>query len=291
MEGVEDMDVMVFGGGPGIVMAYTATLGGAMGAQGAVRKIEVGSSAGGGEGRVSVEEKVKLDSVMRLTEKEVAAAVAAGAAKGGVISMGPGGRISQMKFEKPVVSETEVALEKVGEGPTIEGFPTEHYRMVQAATVKTKIGEQSQTSRTETTTDFYYSADLQSMLAPYKGIRRVMGQLSGVMPIMPLRHLRGGAGASWTPMPMIEPSHAAMMDTTYAKAFRRERAKLPKGAPMKTVVQSKVTTEGQTTITVATSSIENIRKTDLPASTWEVPSGYTNNSVKIRHEPPVRRQN
>jgi hypothetical protein len=159
---------------------------------------------------------------------------------------------------------------------------------VQAATVKTKMGEQSQTTRTETTTDYYYSTDLQNMLAPYKGIRRVMSQLSGAM--LPMISISGGGGA--VRMPMIAAGGAAMSDTGYAKALRKERAKLPKGTPMKTVVETKTITDGQTTISVSTSAIENIRKTDLPPSTWEVPAGYANNSVRMHREaPPARKRN
>jgi hypothetical protein len=166
---------------------------------------------------------------------------------------------------KPEVSETKVQAEDLGAGPAIDGHPTVHHRFTEAATVKMNFMGNDVTSRTETTTDYYFATDLKPLAAmagrnPFSGMTGGMGGGRGG---------RGGRG-----MGMGGGFGGAMSDTAFAEKVRAEREKLYKGVPVRIITLTKSTRDGQTTTVTTTVNITNIKATEVADAMFTPPEGY-----------------
>lgn len=62
---------------------------------------------------------------------------------------------------KMQMSDVKIEAKEMGAGPTIQGYPTRHYQMIQNYTVSASMFGRSSKSRTETTTDYYIAPNLR----------------------------------------------------------------------------------------------------------------------------------
>lgn len=149
-----------------------------------------------------------------------------------------------MKME---MTDIHIDAQDMGAGPSIQGYPTRHMRMVQNYTMTATVFGRSNKSTTATTTDSYLSTTLRIA----------------------------------NPFTSNSEQFAGAADMFNNPDFKRQlmaaQAKMPKGAvPLKTVTTS-VTTDGKgkAETTVSTMEMTNFKASNIPASAFEIPSGYT----------------
>ncbi len=143
-------------------------------------------------------------------------------------------------------SDVSASGDIAGAGEAIEGYSTIKYHVVDNATMTmTIMGRRSQ-SITRSTTDIWIAPKLSAAINP-------MG-----------RSLTG--------------SHSGA-NSAYTDALTAAYAKLPKGAPLKTVTHSETVDNGKTTRSDMTMTLAHLTTGAVSASVFELPAGYTKNDL------------
>jgi hypothetical protein len=175
-----------------------------------------------------------------------------------------------MEPPKPEVSDTKVQAEDLGDGPAIDGHPTKHQKFTEAATVKMNFMGNDVTSRTETTTEYFFATDLKAV-----SVMAGRNPFSSMMGGGPGRGGRGGGGGRGMGMGGGGMGFGgAMSDSGFAQKVRAEREKLYKGLPLKTVTVTKTTRDGQTNTVTTTVTISNFKTADVADAMFTAPEGY-----------------
>jgi hypothetical protein len=148
-----------------------------------------------------------------------------------------------MKFE---MSDIKIESRNLGGGEKIEGYPTVHYQLVENYTMNVKMFGRSSTSRTETTTDFYFAPSLKGLTNPFVSNGRAMAQ-----------------------------SFDMFNNPDYKAQMAAAQARIEHSVPLKTVVRTVSTDDkGKQKVTVVTSEMVNFRNIDVPKSTFAIPEDY-----------------
>ena len=150
---------------------------------------------------------------------------------------------------KMQMSDVKIDAQDMGAGPSIQGHATRHIRMIQNYTVSASVLGRTSKNRTETTTDYYIASNLR------------------------------------IPNPFVSTEQAnAMMaqfdmfnTPEYKNQMAAANAKMPKtGAPLRWVATTITTDEkGKQETSTATMEMVNFKTGNIPASEFEIPSGYT----------------
>lgn len=149
---------------------------------------------------------------------------------------------------KMEMSDVKIEATEVGAGPSIQGYPTRHYRMIQNYTVSAKVFGRTSKNRTETTTDFYIAPNMR------------------------------------VPNPFVSSDQAnAMMaqfdmfnNPDYKSQMAAASAKMPKkGAPLRWEAKTVSTDEkGKQETSLSVMEMVNFKAGNIPASTFQIPADY-----------------
>lgn len=144
------------------------------------------------------------------------------------------------------MSDIKIDAHNLGSGGTIQGYPTVHYQMVQNYTITAKVLGRSSTSRSESTTDYYFAPALKGLANPFVQ-----------------------NGQAWAQ------SFDIFNNPDYKSQMTAAQSKIQYGVPLKSVVRTVRTDEkGKQEVSVVTTEMVNFRNTDVPRSTFEIPAGF-----------------
>ncbi len=148
---------------------------------------------------------------------------------------------------KMEMSDVKIESHNLGAGEILQGYKTVHYQMVQNFTVNVKVFGRSSKSRNESTTDYYFAPALKGLANPFVSNGQAWAQLGDMY---------------------NNPDYKSQMDAA--------RSRIEFGVPLKTVVKTVRTDDkGKAEASVVTSEMLNFHNTDVPASTFHIPEGYT----------------
>ena len=150
-----------------------------------------------------------------------------------------------MKME---LSDVKIDAHDLGAGESVQGYPTRHIRMVQNYTVSASMLGRKSTTRSETTTDYYFAPSLR-IANPFVSNSQQMATMA---------------------------QFDMFKNPDYQRQMTAANAKLPKnGVPLKTVTTTVSTNEkGKMDTTVTTMEMVNFKPGNIPASTFAIPSDY-----------------
>lgn len=147
---------------------------------------------------------------------------------------------------KMEMSDVKIDAQSLGAGEMIEGYKTVHYRMVENYTVSTKVFGRSSTSRSETTTDYYFAPSLKGLANPFMASGKQMAQSFDMF---------------------NNPAYKTQMATAMAK--------IQFGVPVRSVTRTVSTDDkGKQQVSVVTSEMVNFKNIDVPHSTFAIPEGF-----------------
>ena len=148
---------------------------------------------------------------------------------------------------KMEMSDIKIESHNLGAGETLQGYKTVHYQMVQNYAVSVKVFGRGSKSRTETTTDYYFAPALKGLANPFVSNSQAWAQ-----------------------------SFDVFNNPDFKSQMVAAQSKIEYGVPVKSVVKTVTTDDkGKRQTSVVTSEMINFHNTDVPASTFHVPVGYT----------------
>ncbi len=151
---------------------------------------------------------------------------------------------------KMQMSDVKIDAEDMGAGPTLQGYPTRHIRMIQNYTMNASIMGRSSKTRSESTTDYYFAPTLR-IANPFVSNSNSMAMMSQFSDMF--------------------------NNPDYKSQMEKANAKLPKnGVPLRTVT-TMVSTDEKGKAETMTSVMEmlNFKSGNIPASEFAIPAGYT----------------
>jgi hypothetical protein len=149
---------------------------------------------------------------------------------------------------KMQVSDVKIDAQDMGAGPSVQGYATRHFRMVQNYTVSASVFGKTSKTRSETTTDYYIAPTLK-IANPFvmnAQTTEMMGQFD-------------------------------MFNTPdYKNQMAAANAKMPKtGVPLRMETKMVSTDEkGKAETSTSVMEMTNFKAGNIPASTFEIPSDY-----------------
>lgn len=149
---------------------------------------------------------------------------------------------------KMQISDVKIDAQDLGAGPMVQGYPTRHIRMIQNYTVSASVFGKTSKSRSEATTDYYFAPSLR-IANPFVSNSQQMAMMA---------------------------QFDMFKNPDYQSQMAAANAKLPKNAvPLKMVTNTVTTDEkGKQETAVTTMEMVNFKATNVPASTFAVPSDY-----------------
>ena len=149
---------------------------------------------------------------------------------------------------KMQISDVRIDAQDMGAGETVQGYPTRHVRMVQNYTVSASMFGKKSTSRSETTTDYYFAPSLK-IANPFVSNSAQMAMLA---------------------------QFDMFKNPDYQQQLQAANAKLPKnGVPLKTVTTTVTTDEkGKAETSTMIMEMVNFKASSIPASAFAIPSDY-----------------
>ena len=149
---------------------------------------------------------------------------------------------------KMEMSDVKIEAHNLGAGETIQGYPTQHYQMVQNYTVSIKVFGHESKSRNESTTDYYFAPSLKGLANPFVSNSQAYAQSFDMF---------------------NNPDYKSQMSAAMAKIGSS-------GVPLKSVAKSVRTDDkGKQETTIVTTEMVNFKNGDIPSSTFAIPAGYT----------------
>lgn len=147
---------------------------------------------------------------------------------------------------KMEMSDVKIDAQNLGAGETIQGYKTEHYRLVQNYTVNMKVFGRSSKSRSETTTDYYFAPALKGLSNPFVSSGEKMGE-----------------------------SFDMFNNPDFKSQMAAARSKIEFGVPLKTLIKTiRTDDKGKQTVSNVTSEMLNFKNTDVPKSLFAIPADY-----------------
>ena len=149
---------------------------------------------------------------------------------------------------KMQISDVKIDAQDLGAGPMVQGYATRHIRMTQNYTVSASVFGKTSNSRSEATTDYYFAPSLR-IANPFVSNSQQMAMMA---------------------------QFDMFKNPDYQSQMAAANAKLPKNAvPLKMVTNTVTTDEkGKQETAVTTMEMVNFKATNVPASTFAVPSDY-----------------
>ena len=143
------------------------------------------------------------------------------------------------------MSDVKIEAQSMGSGGTVNGYSTQHVRLVQNYTMNTRVMGRTSTSRVETTTDYYFAPELKALVNPFvqnSSAFTAMGDMFN------------------------NPEYKRQMEAAQAKL---------NGVPVKTVSRSVTTNpDGKQETGIVTTEMTGFQNTDIAAANFAVPSGF-----------------
>ena len=149
---------------------------------------------------------------------------------------------------KMQMSDIKIDAQDLGAGPTVQGYPTRHIRMVQNYTMTASMFGKTSKTRNESTTDYYFAPSLR-IANPFVMNSQQMAMMA---------------------------QFDMFKNPDYQSQMAAASAKLPKnGVPLKMVMNNVATDEkGKQETSVTTMEMVNFKATNIPASAFAIPSDY-----------------
>lgn len=143
------------------------------------------------------------------------------------------------------MSDVKVEAQSMGSGGVVNGYSTQHVRLVQNYTMNATVMGRSSTSRVETTTDYYFAPELRALVNPFvqnSGAFTAMGDMFN--------------------------------NAEYKQQMEAVQSKLT-GVPVKSVARSVTTNpDGKQETSIVTTEMTGFQNSDIAAATFAVPSGF-----------------
>lgn len=153
---------------------------------------------------------------------------------------------------KVEMTNVHIDADRVQPDTTIDSYKTLHYRMTQQYHMKMSMAFIHQENDVNTTADYYYAPQFDDLINPYMS--------SG-----------WSAGSNFFNSP------------DYTNQMKAATAKLHHGVPVLVVMHTtNVDKKGKSETGTTTMHTTNLVRGDVPASTFEIPAGYT------KYEPPAQ---
>ncbi|MBA2684636.1 MAG: hypothetical protein H0U66_09120 [Gemmatimonadaceae bacterium] len=154
-----------------------------------------------------------------------------------------------VKFE---MTNVHLDANRVQPDTTVDGFRTQHYKLTQTYHMKLSMAFIHQETDVNTSGDYYYAHELDDLINPYMS-------------------------TGWSS------STNFFNNADYTSQLKAVAAKMPHGVPVLAVIRSTNTDKkGKQQTGTTTMHSTNIVRGDIPASTFEIPAGYT------KYEPPTQ---
>jgi hypothetical protein len=154
-----------------------------------------------------------------------------------------------MKFE---MTNVHVDANRVQPDTTVDSYKTQHYRMTQQYHMKMSIAFIHQENDVNTTGDYYYATEFDDLINPY-------------------------LSSGWSS------SSNFFNSPDYTNQIKAASAKMHHGVPVLVVMHTNnVDKKGKSVTGTTTMHTTNLVRGDIPASTFEIPAGYT------KYEPPTQ---
>jgi hypothetical protein len=154
-----------------------------------------------------------------------------------------------VKFE---MTNVHVDADRVQPDTTVDGYKTQHYRMSQAYHMKMSMAFIHQENDVNNIMDYYYAPEFDDLINPYMS-------------------------SGWSS------SGNFFNNPDYTAQLKAASAKLHHGVPVLVVMHSTNTDKkGKAVNGTTTMHTTNLVRGDVPASTFEIPAGYT------KYEPPTQ---
>lgn len=149
---------------------------------------------------------------------------------------------------KMQISDVKIDAQDLGAGESVQGYPTRHVRMVQNYTVSASMFGRKSTSKSETTTDYYFAPSLR-IANPFVSNSEQMAMMS---------------------------QFDMYRNPEYQSQMAAAQAKLPKnGVPLKTVTTTVSTDEkGKQETSTTVMEVVNFKRGNFSKSDFAVPSDY-----------------
>lgn len=149
---------------------------------------------------------------------------------------------------KMQISDVKIDAQDLGAGESVQGYPTRHVRMVQNYTVSASMFGRMSTSKSETTTDYYFAPSLR-IANPFVSNSEQMAMMS---------------------------QFDMYRNPEYQSQMAAAQAKLPKnGVPLKTVTTTVSTDEkGKQETSTTVMEVVNFKRGNFSKSDFAVPSDY-----------------
>ena len=154
-----------------------------------------------------------------------------------------------LKFE---MTNVHIDANRVQPDTTVDSYKTQHYRMTQQYHMKMSMAFIHQENDVNTTADYYYTPEFDDLVNPY-------------------------LSSGWSS------SSNFFNSPDYTNQLKAATAKLHHGVPVLVVMHTNnVDKKGKTTAGTSTMHTTNLVRGDIPASTFEIPAGYT------QYQPPTQ---
>jgi hypothetical protein len=150
---------------------------------------------------------------------------------------------------KMQMSDIKIDAKDMGAGPTVQGYPTRHIRMVQNYTVTASVFGRKSANKSESTTDYYFVPTLR-IANPFVSNSQQMAMLSQL---------------------------DMFNNPDYKNQLAAANAKMPKtGVPIRTVtVAVSIDDKGKADSTTSTMEMLNFKASNVPASEFAIPANFT----------------
>jgi hypothetical protein len=154
-----------------------------------------------------------------------------------------------VKFE---MTNVHIDANRVQPDTTVDSYKTQHYRMTQQYHMKMSMAFIHQENDVNTTGDYYYAPEFDDLINPYMS-------------------------SGWSS------SSNFFNSPDYTNQLKAAAAKMHHGVPVLVVMHTNnVDKKGKSVTGTTTMHTTNLVRGDIPASTFEIPAGYT------KYEPPTQ---
>jgi hypothetical protein len=151
---------------------------------------------------------------------------------------------------KVEMTNVHVDADRVQPDTTVDSYKTEHYRMTQQYHMKMSVAFIHSENDVSSVLDYYYASQFDDLINPYMS-------------------------SGWSS------SGNFFNNADYTTQLKAASSKLHHGVPVLMVMHSTTTDKkGKATSGTTTMHTTNLMRADIPASTFEIPAGYT------KYEPP-----
>ena len=157
-----------------------------------------------------------------------------------------------VKFE---MTNVHIDANRMQPDTTVDSYKTQHYRMTQQYHMKMSVAFIHQENDVNTTADYYYAPEFDDLINPY-------------------------LSSGWSS------SSNFFNNPDYTNQLKAASAKMHHGVPVLVVMHTNnVDKKGKASNGTSTMHTTNLVRGDIPASTFEIPAGYTKYEPQVQAAP------